>query len=240
MVMVAPSAEKVSSSICPARFAVHGVGEVGAELFQIDLVDAAADLLVGREQDLDGAVLDLRILDQELRGIHDLGETGLVVGAEQRGAVGGDDVVADLVGERRMLGGADHLRGVGRQHDVAAAIVPHDLRLDVLAGAVGRGVHMRAEADHRHLLVGIRRDRRVDIAVLVEMGVAESHRLQLRGQQAAEVLLLLGGRAGRRGRIGLGVDHDIAQEALGDGVVEGEALRASMVTARRVRDERAL
>ena len=41
--------------------AVDGVGEVGAELFQIDLVDAAADFLVGREQDFDGAVLDLRI-----------------------------------------------------------------------------------------------------------------------------------------------------------------------------------
>ena len=117
----------------PGGFAVHRVGEIGAELFQVDLVDAAADLLVGREQDLDRAVLDLRIVDQELRRIHDLGEAGLVVGAEQRGAVGGDDVVADLVGERGMIGGADHLRGIGRQHDVAAAIILHDLRLDVLA-----------------------------------------------------------------------------------------------------------
>ena len=82
-------------------FAIHRVGEVGAELFQIDLVDAAADLLVGREQDLDRAVLDLRVLKQEMRRIHDLGEAGLVVGAEQRGAVGRDDVVADLVGQAR-------------------------------------------------------------------------------------------------------------------------------------------
>ena len=50
------------------------------------------------------------IAHQELGRIHDLGDAGLVVGAEQRGAVGRDDVVADLVGERRMLGGADHLR----------------------------------------------------------------------------------------------------------------------------------
>ena len=42
--------------------------------------------------------------------IHDLGNAGLVVGAEQRGAVGGDDVVADLVGKRGMIGGADDLR----------------------------------------------------------------------------------------------------------------------------------
>ena len=60
MVIVAPSAEKVSSSILPGGFAVDRIGEIGAELFQVDLVDAAADLLVGREQDLDGAVLDLR------------------------------------------------------------------------------------------------------------------------------------------------------------------------------------
>ena len=202
--------------------AVDRVGEIGAEFLEVDLVDAAADLLVGREQDLDGAVLDLGIADQELRRVHDLGKPGLVVGAEQRGAVGGDDVVADLVGKRGMLGGTDDLRGIARQHDVAAAIVLHDLRLDALAGAVGRGVHMRAEADHRNLLAGIRRDRRVDIAVPVEMGVGEPHRLQLGGEQAAEILLLLGGGAGRRGRVRLGVDHHIAQEALGHGVGEAD------------------
>ena len=52
--------------------------------------------------------LMLRIFDQELRRIHDFGEAGLVVGPEQRGAVRRDDVVADLVGERGMIGGADH------------------------------------------------------------------------------------------------------------------------------------
>ena len=107
----------------PGGFAVHRVGEVGAELLQVDLVDAAADLLVGREQDLDGAVLDIRILNQEPRRIHDLGEAGLVVGPQQRGAVGRDDVVPDLVGQRGMVGGADHLRGISRQHDVAAAVI---------------------------------------------------------------------------------------------------------------------
>ena len=46
-------------------FAVDRVGELGAEFLQVDLVDAAADFLVGGEQDLDGAVLDLRVLDEE-------------------------------------------------------------------------------------------------------------------------------------------------------------------------------
>ncbi len=43
-------------------FAVHRVGEIGAELLQVGLVDAAADLFVGGEQDLDRAVLDLRVV----------------------------------------------------------------------------------------------------------------------------------------------------------------------------------
>ena len=81
---------------------------------------------------------------------------------------------------------------------------------------------MRAEADDRDVLVGIRRDGRVDIAVFVEMGVAKSHRLQLGCEQAAEVFLFFGGGAGRRGRVGLGVDHDVAQKALGHGVREPE------------------
>ena len=117
-----------------------------------------------------------------------------------------------------MVRGTDDLRGVGRQHDVAAAVIPHDLRLDVLAGAVGRSVHMRAEANHRNPFAGIGRDRRVDIAVLVEFGVGKPDRLQLAREQAAQILLLVGGGAGRRGRVRLGVDRHVAQKALGHGM----------------------
>ena len=155
-------------------FAVHGVGEFGAELIQVRLVDAAADLFVRREQDLDCAVLDFPVVDQEMGGIHDFGEPRLVVGPEQRRAVGRDDVVADLLCQRRMLCRADHLGGISRQHDVAATIILDDLRLDVLAGTIGRRIHVRAEADHRHVLVGVRRYRCVDVAVFVEMGVGNA------------------------------------------------------------------
>ncbi len=165
-------------------------------------------------------MLDLRIVDQEMRGIHDLGKAGLVVGAQQRGAVRGDDVAADLVLQRGMFGGADDLRGVAGQHDVAATVIPHDLGLDVLAAAIGRSVHVRAEADHRDLLVGIGRNGRVDVAVLVEMGVAQTHRVEFGGEQPAQIFLLFGRRAGRGGGVRLGVDHHIAQKALGDGVRE--------------------
>ena len=56
---------------------------------------------------------------------------------------------------------------------------------------------MRTEANNRNLFAGIRRDGRVDVAMLVEMGVADSHCLQLGCKQAAQIFLLFGGGAGR-------------------------------------------
>ena len=90
-------------------FAVDGVGEVRAELFHVDVIDAVADFLVGREQDLHVPCRIGGIAGQDRHRIHDLGDAGLVVGAEQGRAVGGDDVVADLVLQRRILGDADDL-----------------------------------------------------------------------------------------------------------------------------------
>src|SRR5581483_12414264 len=55
-----------------------------------------------------------------------------------------------------------------------------------------------------------------------EMGVGEPHLAQLGREQPPKILLFLGRRASFRRRIGLGVDHDITQEALGHGVRKGE------------------
>ena len=58
--------------------------------------------------------------------------------------------------------------------------------------------------------------------VFVEMGVVDAHGPQFGGQKAAQIFLFFGGGTTRRNRVRLGVDHDIAQEALGHGVGEPE------------------
>src|SRR5258705_2171923 len=138
-----------------------------------------------------------------------------------------------------MIRGTDDLRRVARLHDVAAAIIPNDLRLDAHAGTVGRGIHMRTEATDRNLIVRIRRDGRVDVAVFIEMGVADSHCLQLGCEQAAQVFLLLSGGAGLRRRVRLGVDHHIAQEALGHGVGEPDGHSQNRTDAENLSAEEA-
>ena len=91
--------------------AVDRVGEVGAEALEVEVVGAVADLLVDGEA-------DPRVRARELgprgevgdRG-HDRGDAGLVVRAEQRRPVRGDDVVPDPLAEERARSPA---RGRGR------------------------------------------------------------------------------------------------------------------------------
>ena len=53
-----------------------------------------------------------------------------------------------------------------------------------------------------------------------EMGVANTHRLQLTREQGPQDLLLIGGWTGRGGRVRLGVEDHVAQKALSYGVGE--------------------
>lgn len=154
--------------------AIHRIGIIGAELLQVDLVDAAADLFVRRKEDLDRSVLDVGIIDEDLGCGHDFRQPRLVVGAEQGRAVGGDDVVADLVFQLGMLGDADHPAWIAGKQDIPARIIRHHLRLDVPAREVRRSIHMRAEADDRDALIAIGRNGRIHIAVLVEMRIRKA------------------------------------------------------------------
>ena len=79
---------------------------------------------------------------------HDLRHARLVVGAEQRVAAGGHDVVADLVGELGHLAGIEH-RPAARQRDRRAVVgAVHD-RLDARAGRVRTRVDVRDQPDDR-------------------------------------------------------------------------------------------
>jgi hypothetical protein len=115
----------------------------------------AADLLVGREGDLHRAVPEIGVLDDPRQRIEDLGDARLVVGAQQRGAVGGDDGLADALLQVGVLGG-DDLLPVLRQGDVLAVVVRVEGGHHVLARHVGIGVHVGDEGDDRHLLAARR------------------------------------------------------------------------------------
>ena len=82
--------------------------------------------------------------------VDDLGDAGLVVGAEQRRARGGDDVVAICSASAGMSAQPQHHGGIVRQHQIAAVVAAVDDRLDVGAAHLGRRVDVGDEADRRH------------------------------------------------------------------------------------------
>ena len=90
--------------------AVERVGARGAELLDVEQGRALADLLVGRERDPQRRPRQLWVRGQIGDGGDDLGDAGLVVGAEQRVAARGHDVVARLASSSGIVAGSSRSR----------------------------------------------------------------------------------------------------------------------------------
>ena len=174
--------------------AVDGVGHVRAKARQIQVMGAAAHFFVRRKGQLDGAVLDFRVLQQILGQHHFDGYGGLVVAAQKGGAVGHHQVVAHIFLHHRELSLFHHHAQFLVQHDVAALIV-QDPGLHVLAGQVRRSIHVGDEAHGKPAASRqIGRDRRVDHAGPgVHVNVGGPDLLQFLFQLPGQVELLLRG-----------------------------------------------
>ena len=192
--------------------AVHRVGAHGAEALDVEAQRAAADLLVGGEADPQRRARQLGVRGEVGDRGHDLRDAGLVVGAQQRVAAGGHDVVALLAGQLGHLRRVEH-GVVARQLDRAAGVGAVDDRLDPRARCIGARVDVGEEPDDRRGAVG-RGQRGHHVAVVVELGVREAGGLELLDEHAREVELAGGARRPFAIAPGLGVDADVALEAL--------------------------
>ena len=157
------------------RSAVHRVSPVGAETLHVKLVRAQTDFLIGIERDADVTVLDFRMSLQIFHSSDNLSDTRLVVGSEQRLAVGHDKVLTLVFAKLREIGRRKHHIAVFVEHDVAALVSLHDARVDVASRHVGRRVEMGDESHSRHFLVNVARKSGHQIAILVERYVFKPH-----------------------------------------------------------------
>ena len=133
--------------------AVHSVCPLAAELLHIEVVRAHAYLLVRVEAHADISVLYLLMVAQVAHRLHYLGYSCLVVGAQQRCAVGNDEVLAHMMQQFGELLRTAH--DAWRQFNVAAVIVAHDVCLDVCSAAVGAGVIVAYETYCGYLLLRV-------------------------------------------------------------------------------------
>ena len=96
---------------------VERVRDVRAERLEVEVLGPPPHLLVDGESDADRSVPTLRMPDEVGDGGHDLGDPGLVVGAEERRAVARHDVVPHTRGEIRQHARVEHLAAVARKRD---------------------------------------------------------------------------------------------------------------------------
>ena len=171
---------------------VHGIGPLAAEAFDIEVLGAHANLLVGVEGDADDAVGYLGMVAQPAHGLYDLGDACLVVGSQEGMAIGDDKVFADVLqqlGELRRA--ADDTLG---EEDVGAVVLMDDMGLDAGTRAVGAGVVMGDEADGGDMALHVGFQRGVDIAVFVHLNVAEALGLEFLLEVFSEDELFRGAR----------------------------------------------
>ena len=162
----------------PDGGAVERVGAARPEALDVEQRGALPHLLVGREADADRRPRQLRVGGEVGDRGHDLGHARLVVGAEQRVAARGDDVVPDGVAQLGHPLRVEHGAAARQRDDPAVVVAVHE-RLDPGAGLVRARVEVREQADHRRALDG-GRQRGEDVAVVVLLRVGEPDPAQLR------------------------------------------------------------
>ena len=177
-----------------AEFAsVHGVSPLTAELLHVEGFGTESDFFVGIEADAHLAVFDFGVFEEISHGLHDFGDAGFVIGTEEGGAIGDDEVFSDVGFEfgELLRRGDDALLLV--QNDGRAIVGFDDAGLDVFARAVGAGVHVGDEPDDGDIVGGVCGEGGIDAAVVGHFNFFESERLQFVFEEAGEVELLVGG-----------------------------------------------
>ena len=109
-------------------------------------MSAAPDFLVGVEGHAHTTVLHFGVLHEVGHGADDFGNARFVVGAQQRVAVGNNNILADVAEQLgEFLDGGDNA-GFSVEDNVRAVVVLHNARLDIGARGVGAGVDVGDEA----------------------------------------------------------------------------------------------
>ena len=193
--------------------AVDGVCVLCAEGGGVKVVGALADLLVGGEGDAQLAVGNV-LSDDLLAHGHDLGDTCLVIRAQQGGAVSGDEGAALELSENGEISHAQHTALPG-QGDIAAVIVLVQDGVNIRAGEGRRGVHMGQQTKRGGILIaGGGGQDSGDNAKLAGLDILQAQFLQLVHQDVSQIPLAGGAGAGSSALGRLSVDACVLQKAL--------------------------
>ena len=168
----------------------------------------APDLFVGGKGEAQGGAVDLWCGKEVARGGHEDGDTGLVIGSEQRGARGGHDIMANFLGQIGEFVGREREVGGVWEGDGPPIIAFDHPRFNACGVELGRGVDMGEKA-YRGAGRGAGNGGKHG-AIVGQGDIGGAHLFQF-GFEQVENVILAGGRwgAGAVG-IGLAVDRGVA------------------------------
>ena len=136
------------------------------------------NLFVGIEGDAYFAMFDFGMLLQVGHCGDYFGDSRLVVGSEQCGAVGHYKRLPLVVVELGEFSRAEHDTLFSVERDGLSVVVVDDARIYVASANVGRCVEVGDEADSRHMARGVGRQGRHEVSVVVKRNLGKAHFLQ--------------------------------------------------------------
>ena len=144
-----------------------------------------------------------------MRSVHYLSDSGLVIGAQQGGAVRGDycfAYVAEQFGKLRRL---ERKALDALQRNFTTVIAADNLRLDGGAGGIGRSIYVGYESNLWDVVSAVGRDLCHYVSVLVKGGL-DAHLQQLLAEHLQEHELFVGAGLAGGVLVGLSVNGHVS------------------------------
>ena len=161
--------------------AVYGIGPLGVKGFNIKVLRPFADLFIRGKRHANIAVRNVFLFQHRQRG-HDFGNTGFIIGTQQRFAVGGDKRLPQQLMQHREHHRRQHFI-TDPQRNITAAIVFNNLRIDVFAAEIRSGINMGDKTDRRNIAADVRREGAHHRSLLAQRDVNQPHCFQLLFEQ---------------------------------------------------------
>ena len=171
--------------------AVKSICILCAKALYVKEVGTTANLLIGSEANADLSVRNICI-NKSFSRRHNLGNACLVICTEKGCSIGNDKTLTLEVAYIRIVSEREHNILFLIEKDITALVTNH-LRLNILAGRIRGGIHVSDEADRGHALA-VRRNRAVNVAVLVYTCVSNTDLKKLLNKLLRQHHLSLGGR----------------------------------------------
>ena len=192
---------------------VHRISKVASELLYIKVIGSFAYLFVRCKAETDFAVFDFGVLNEIFNCRNYFGYAGFVICAQQRCAIGDDDILTGIVFYFGVFGGLKHNLFDFIENDVLSVVVAYNARTDVLAGSIGRSVHVGNQSDDR-FPVGVGRQGGHQIAVAIQFHFFESETDKFFTEIFAKFQLACSGRRSVRVFVRGGMKTDVLQKSV--------------------------